>query len=117
MGEVSEIARSADALLIDVVAESMSLGVLKAPGETGADIVAGEAQSFGMDLNFGGPYNGYLATRRQFVRQLPGRIAGETTDIDGKRVFVIGVLRIIARVWPVALNMPHQCPLAFLKNG
>ena len=89
VGEVSEVAHSAGALLVDVVAESMSLGVLKAPGETGSDIVAGEAQSFGMDLNFGGPYNGYLATRRQFVRQLPGRIVGETTDIDGKRVFVM----------------------------
>lgn len=89
VGEVSQLARSAGALLIDVVAESMSLGVLKAPGEVGVDIVAGEAQSLGMDLNFGGPYNGYLATRRQFVRQLPGRIVGETKDRDGKRVFVM----------------------------
>jgi glycine dehydrogenase subunit 1 len=89
LGEVSEIAHFAGALLIDVVVESMSLGVLKAPGEAGVDIVAGEAQSFGMDLNFGGPYNGYLATRRQFMRQLPGRIVGETKDIDGKRVFVM----------------------------
>lgn len=89
LGEVAEIAHFAGALLIDVVVESMSLGVLKAPGEAGVDIVAGEAQSFGMDLNFGGPYNGYLATRRQFMRQLPGRIVGETKDIDGKRVFVM----------------------------
>jgi glycine dehydrogenase subunit 1 len=89
LAEISEIVHSKDALVIDAVAESMSLGVLKAPREIGVDIVAGEAQSFGMDLNFGGPYNGYLATKRDFLRQLPGRIVGETKDIDGKRVFVM----------------------------
>jgi len=89
LAEISEIAHSKDALVIDAVAESMSLGVLRAPGEMGIDVVAGEAQSFGMDLNFGGPYNGYLATKKDFLRQLPGRIVGETKDIDGKRVFVM----------------------------
>lgn len=85
----SEIAHSKGALLIQVVVESMSLGVLKSAGECGADIVAGEAQSFGMNLNFGGPYNGYIGTRQGFIRQLPGRIAGETIDKDGKRAFVM----------------------------
>jgi glycine dehydrogenase subunit 1 len=76
-------------LLINSIAESMSLAVLKAPGELGVDIVAGEAQSFGLSLNYGGPYNGYLATRKQYIRQIPGRISGETVDSDGKRVFVM----------------------------
>lgn len=89
LAEICEIAHSKNALLINTIAESMSLGVLRAPGEMGADIVAGEAQSFGMDLNYGGPYNGYLAAKKQFLRQLPGRIAGETVDVDGKRVFVM----------------------------
>ncbi len=89
LAEISETVHSKDALVINAVAESMSLGVLKAPGEMGVDIVAGEAQSFGMDLNYGGPYNAYLATKKQFIRQLPGRIVGETKDVDGKRVFVM----------------------------
>jgi len=89
MAEISEIAHSKNTLLINVVAESMSLGILKSPGETGADIVAGNAQSFGMDLNYGGPYNAYLGTRKQYIRQIPGRIVGETVDVDGKRVFVM----------------------------
>jgi glycine dehydrogenase subunit 1 len=89
MAEISEIVHSKGALLINVIAESMSLGILKAPGEMGADIVAGNAQSFGMDLNYGGPYNAYLGTRKQYNRQIPGRIVGETVDVDGKRVFVM----------------------------
>ncbi|HBY56562.1 MAG TPA: aminomethyl-transferring glycine dehydrogenase subunit GcvPA [Candidatus Atribacteria bacterium] len=89
LSEISEIVHSKDALLIDVIVESMSLGILKAPGEMNVDIVVGNAQSFGMDLNFGGPYNAYLATKKQFIRQLPGRIVGETVDVDGKRVFVM----------------------------
>jgi len=89
MVEISEIVHSKSILLINVITESMSLGILKAPGEMGADIVAGNAQSFGMDLNYGGPYNAYLATKKQYIRQLPGRIVGETVDVDGKRVFVM----------------------------
>jgi glycine dehydrogenase subunit 1 len=75
--------------MITAVAEAMSLGVLKGPGELGADIVACDTQSFGMDLSFGGPHNACLAARRDYVRQLPGRIVGETKDVDGKRVFVM----------------------------
>ena len=89
VAEISEIAHSKGVLLIDVIAESMSLGILKAPGEMNVDIVVGNAQSFGMDLNFGGPYNAYLATKKQFIRQLPGRMVGETVDVEGKRVFVM----------------------------
>ncbi|MEA3454506.1 MAG: aminomethyl-transferring glycine dehydrogenase subunit GcvPA [Candidatus Caldatribacteriota bacterium] len=89
MTEISEIVHSKNILLINVITESMSLGILKAPGEMGADIVAGNAQSFGMDLNYGGPYNAYLGTRKQYIRQIPGRIVGETVDVEGKRVFVM----------------------------
>ncbi|TET77023.1 MAG: aminomethyl-transferring glycine dehydrogenase subunit GcvPA [Candidatus Cloacimonadota bacterium] len=89
LAKISEVVHSQNALLINTIAESMSLGVLRAPGEMRVDIVAGEAQSFGMELNYGGPYNGYLASRKQFLRQLPGRIAGETVDVDGKRAFVM----------------------------
>jgi len=89
MAEISEIVHSKSVLLINVIVESMSLGILKAPGEIGADIVAGNAQSFGMDLNYGGPHNAYLGTRKQYTRQIPGRIVGETVDVDGKRVFVM----------------------------
>ena len=89
ISEISEIVHSKGALLINVIVESMSLGILKAPGEMGADIVVGNAQSLGMDLNYGGPYNAYLGTRKQYIRQIPGRIVGETVDVDGKRVFVM----------------------------
>jgi glycine dehydrogenase subunit 1 len=90
---VSEIAAlvhsSEKTLLINSIAESMSLALLKAPGEMDVDIVAGEGQSFGMNLNYGGPYNAFLAARKQYIRQIPGRIVGETVDTDGKRVFVM----------------------------
>ncbi len=89
IAKISEIAHSKNALLINVIVESMSLGILKSPGETGVDIVAGNSQSFGMELNYGGPYNAYLGTTKQYIRQIPGRIVGETVDVDGKRVFVM----------------------------
>lgn len=77
------------ALLIVVVTEIVSLGLLEAPGALGADIVVGEGQSVGNALNFGGPYVGLLATREKFVRQMPGRVCGETVDAEGKRGFVL----------------------------
>lgn len=86
---ISEVAHRKNVLVVQVVAESLSLAMLKTPAELGVDIVAGEAQSFGIDLNFGGPYNGYLATKTEYLRQLPGRIVGETTDRNGKRAFVM----------------------------
>jgi glycine dehydrogenase subunit 1 len=77
------------ALLIAVVTEPVALGLVKSPGEMGADIVVGEGQSIGVGLNFGGPYLGLFATREQYVRQMPGRLAGETVDADGRRGFVL----------------------------
>ena len=76
-------------LLIVVVVEPLSLGILKPPGEREADIVVGEAQSFGLPVSYGGPYAGFFATREKFVRQMPGRLAGETIDRKGRRSFVL----------------------------
>lgn len=89
VAKLSEIVHQRKALLIDIIVESMSLGILKSPGCLGADVVAGSAQSFGMELNFGGPYNAFLATKKEYIRQIPGRIAGETKDIHGNRAFVM----------------------------
>src|SRR6185295_3704710 len=81
--------QAAGALLVAVVTEPVALGAIKSPGEMGADIVVGEGQSIGVGLNFGGPYVGLFATREKYVRQLPGRLAGETVDAAGKRGFVL----------------------------
>jgi glycine dehydrogenase subunit 1 len=77
------------ALLVQAVAEPVSLGLLKPPGAWGADIAVGEGQAFGNALSYGGPYLGFFATRDQFVRQMPGRLAGETIDSEGRRGFVL----------------------------
>ncbi|WP_300975226.1 aminomethyl-transferring glycine dehydrogenase subunit GcvPA [Sphingomonas sp. LHG3406-1] len=82
-------AQARGALLIAVVTEPVALGLLKSPGEMGADIVVGEGQSIGVGLNFGGPYVGLFACREKHIRQMPGRIAGETIDADGRRGFVL----------------------------
>jgi glycine dehydrogenase subunit 1 len=86
---IADAAHAAGALLIAVVTEPVALGLIKAPGEMGADIVVGEGQSIGVGLQFGGPYVGLFATREKYVRQMPGRLAGETIDAEGKRGFVL----------------------------
>ncbi|MDZ7628103.1 MAG: aminomethyl-transferring glycine dehydrogenase subunit GcvPA [Parvularculaceae bacterium] len=86
---IAKAAQAKGALLIAVVTEVMSLGAIKSPGEMGADIVVGEGQSIGNGLNFGGPYVGLFATREKYIRQMPGRLCGQTVDADGKRGFVL----------------------------
>ncbi len=95
LGRIPDLAAIADAahahgaLLVVVVTESVALGLLEAPGNLGADIVVGEGQSLGVGLNFGGPYLGLFGCNEKFVRQMPGRLCGETVDADGKRGFVL----------------------------
>ena len=95
LGRIPDVARIAaaaqakGALLIAVVTEPVALGLIDSPGTLGADIVVGEGQSLGVGLQFGGPYLGLFGCREKFVRQMPGRLCGETIDADGKRAFVL----------------------------
>ena len=89
LSALAEACHRAGALLVVIVTEAVSLGLIKPPGEMGADIVAGEGQSLGNALNFGGPHLGLFATREKFVRQMPGRLVGETVDAAGRRGFVL----------------------------
>jgi glycine dehydrogenase subunit 1 len=84
---VAEIAHKNGAMLVVSISEAVSLGIVEPPRQ--ADIVAMEAQSFGVPLGFGGPYCGVIATREKYVRQMPGRLVGQTTDSNGKRGFVL----------------------------
>ena len=84
---VAEIAHKSGALLVVSIAEAVSLGIVEPPRQ--ADIIAMEAQAFGVPLGFGGPYCGVIATREKFVRQMPGRLAGQTTDKNGKTGYVL----------------------------
>ena len=86
---IAQAAHEKGALLVAVVTEAVSFGALKSPGEMGADIVVAEGQSIGNPLGFGGPYVGLFATRQKFMRQMPGRLCGETIDAEGKRGFVL----------------------------
>ena len=86
---VSEAAHADGALLVSVFTETVALGMVTPPGEMGADIAVGEGQSIGNALNFGGPYVGLFATNQKHVRQMPGRLCGETQDADGQRGFVL----------------------------
>jgi glycine dehydrogenase subunit 1 len=86
---IAEAAHAAGALLIVVTTEAVSFGLLKSPGEMGADIAVAEGQSIGNALNYGGPYVGLFACREKLVRQMPGRLCGETVDADGRRGYVL----------------------------
>lgn len=87
--KIGEAARGAGALMVATFTECVAFGLVEPPGAMGADIVCGEGQSIGNSLNFGGPYVGLFAVKEKYVRQMPGRVAGETVDADGKRGFVL----------------------------
>jgi glycine dehydrogenase subunit 1 len=89
LAPIAEKAHSVGALLISVFTEVVSLGAVEPPGTQGADIVVGEGQSIGNPLTFGGPYVGLFATRQKYIRQMPGRLCGETVDAEGRRGFVL----------------------------
>src|SRR4029079_13063066 len=89
LSPIAEAAHAAGALLVVVVTEAVSLGLVQPPGAMEADIVVGEGQSIGNGLNFGGPYGGLFATRTKYLRQMPGRLCGETVDKEGRRGFVL----------------------------
>lgn len=86
---LAEVAHAKGALLVVAVADPVSLGILEAPGALGADIVVGEAQSFGNPVSFGGPHIGFFAAKQKYVRRMPGRIVGATVDNRGQRAFVL----------------------------
>ncbi len=89
LGALADAAHEAGALLVSTTAEPLALALLRSPGDLGADVACGEAQSFGVPVSFGGPFVGFLATRQKLVRQLPGRLVGETLDARGERAFVM----------------------------
>lgn len=89
MSALAEKAHAHKALLVAVVTEPVALGAIKSPGEMDADIVVGEGQSIGVGLQFGGPYVGLFGCKQKYVRQMPGRLCGETVDAEGKRGFVL----------------------------
>ena len=86
---LADAAHSVGALFVVVVTEAISFGLLKTPGECGADIVVGEGQSWGVPMGFGGPHVGLFATQEKFVRQMPGRLCGVAYDKNGNRGFVL----------------------------
>ena len=89
VAEAAALARKAGAISIAVTAEAVALGLLKGPGELGADVATGTFQSFGNPVSFGGPSPGFFATRESNIRQMPGRLCGATTDKQGRRGFVL----------------------------
>ncbi|HNB28832.1 MAG TPA: aminomethyl-transferring glycine dehydrogenase subunit GcvPA, partial [Alphaproteobacteria bacterium] len=89
LSALAKACQAAGALLVVAVTEIVSLGAITPPGEMGADIVTAEGQSLGVPLSYGGPYVGLFATRDKFIRQMPGRLTGQTVDVDGKRGWVL----------------------------
>ncbi len=89
LAAIAEAAQVKGALLIAIVTEPVALGLIEAPGNLGADIVVGEGQSIGVGLQFGGPYLGLFGCKEKFVRQMPGRLCGQTVDAEGRRGFVL----------------------------
>ena len=89
LDDIAEAAHAKGALLIALVPEVVSLGLVRSPGEMGADIVVAEGQSLGVPMSFGGPYVGLFATRQKYLRQMPGRLCGETVDNEGRRGYVL----------------------------
>ena len=89
LAAISAAAAAVGALTVAVVTEPVALGLIEAPGHLGADIVVGEGQALGVGLQFGGPYLGLFGCREKFVRQMPGRLCGQTVDADGRRGFVL----------------------------
>jgi len=89
LAAIASAAQAKGALLVVVVTEPVALGLIEAPGKLGADIVVGEGQGLGVGLQFGGPYLGLFGCREKFVRQMPGRLCGQTVDADGRRGFVL----------------------------
>jgi glycine dehydrogenase subunit 1 len=89
LGAIAKMTNRAGALAISATAEGIALGLLRAPGELGVDIAVGEGQSFGLPLQFGGPGLGFMAARTAHIRQMPGRLVGQTRDRDGRRAFCL----------------------------
>ncbi|MBS0255789.1 MAG: aminomethyl-transferring glycine dehydrogenase subunit GcvPA [Proteobacteria bacterium] len=89
LARIAAAAQAQGALLVAVVTEPVALGLIEAPGKLGADIVVGEGQALGVGLQFGGPYLGLFGTREKYVRQMPGRLCGETVDAEGRRGYVL----------------------------
>jgi glycine dehydrogenase subunit 1 len=89
--KAADLVHARGALLVVAVSEPLSLALLQPPGAMGADLVVGEGQSFGNPLNFGGPHLGFFATKEGFLRSMPGRLVGETVDLQGRRGFVLAV--------------------------
>jgi glycine dehydrogenase subunit 1 len=88
-GTLSDLTHKVGALYVSTITEPLALGVIKSPGEYDADIVTGEGQSFGIPQSFGGPYLGLFACKQQFIRQMPGRLCGESVDAQGRKSYTL----------------------------